>query len=143
VLLLAEEGSALVGMALTEPMRDDDGAGAVIADGGFVGYLYVTPQRWGEGIGGQLLDTIVDDARSQNYRRIRLWTAADNERSHRLYRSRGFKPTGRVVHDEGEWVCEIAFKPPSVLARRTRSDDLPEHWPRQAHSTLEPRREGP
>ena len=58
-LLVAEDSSALLGMACAEPMRDEDGAGAVIPGGLFLGYLYVVPTRWGEGIGGQLLDAIV------------------------------------------------------------------------------------
>lgn len=111
-LLVAEEGAALVGMALAEPMRDDVGAGAVIADGGFLGYLYVVPDRWGEGIGGRLLDAVLEDARTRSYRRIRLWTHADNERSHSLYLSRGFSPTGRVVESESEWAYEITHAPP-------------------------------
>jgi ribosomal protein S18 acetylase RimI-like enzyme len=34
---------------------------------------------------------------------MHLWTHEDNERAHRLYRSRGFEPTGRSADGEGEW----------------------------------------
>lgn len=43
---------------------------------------------------------------------IYLWTHEhQNERAHRLYRSRRFVPTGRATHDDegqliGEWCCE-------------------------------------
>jgi GNAT superfamily N-acetyltransferase len=110
-LLVAEDSSALLGMASAEPMRDEGGAGAVIPGGLFLGYFYVVPTRWGEGIGGLLLDAVVADARRHNYRQVRLWTHEDNDRSRRLYRSRGFRPTGRVADGEGEWVSDLSLEP--------------------------------
>jgi GNAT superfamily N-acetyltransferase len=112
-LLVAEDSSALLGMASAEPMRAEDGAGAVIPGGLFLGYLYVVPTRWGEGIGGMLLDAVVSHGRHHNYWRFRLWTHEDNDRSHRLYRSRGFRPTGRVVDGEGEWMRDLARVTPA------------------------------
>jgi GNAT superfamily N-acetyltransferase len=105
--LLATEGPAVVGMAAAEPMRGDDGTGPVIPGGCFVNLLFVAPERWGEGIGGALLDAVLAEAKRRHYSRIRLWTHEDNERSHRLYRSRGFAPTGRTAAGEGEWEREI------------------------------------
>ena len=105
--LLANEGPAWVGMASAEPLRGEDGAGPVIAGGCFVNLLFVVPERWGEGIGGVMLDAVLAEAKRRNCSRIRLWTDEENERSHRLYRSRGFSPTGRILESEGEWVREI------------------------------------
>jgi GNAT superfamily N-acetyltransferase len=81
--LVADEGSALVGMASAEVLRGEDGAG------------------------GLILDAVLGEAKRRHYSRIHLWTHEDNERSHRLYRSRGFSPTGRTGHGEGEWAREI------------------------------------
>jgi GNAT superfamily N-acetyltransferase len=75
--------------------------------GCFLSYLFVVPERWGEGIGGVILDAALDEAKRRHYSRIHLWTHEDNVRSHGLYRSRGFSPTGRVANGEGEWACEI------------------------------------
>jgi len=111
-LWVAEEGTAVVGMASAEPMRNNDGAGAVIPGGCFLSYLYVDPDRWGEGIGGLILDAVLTDAKGRNHSQIRLWTHEDNVRSHRLYRSRGFFPTGRIAGGEGEWAREITREPP-------------------------------
>jgi GNAT superfamily N-acetyltransferase len=105
--LVAHEGSALVGMASAEPHREEDGAGPVIRGGCFLNLLFVVPERWGEGIGGAILDAVLAEATQRQYKRIHLWTHEDNERSHRLYRSRGFSPTGRVADGEGEWKREI------------------------------------
>ena len=105
--LLANEGPALVGMASAEALRGEGGAGSVVPGGCFLGYLFVVPERWGEGIGGVILDAVLAEAKRRRYSRIHLWTHEDNERSHRLYRSRGFSPTGRTSDGEGEWVREI------------------------------------
>jgi RimJ/RimL family protein N-acetyltransferase len=104
--LLANEGPALVGMASAEPQRGEEGAGPVIPGGCFLGYLFVVPERWGEGIGGIILDAVLAEAKRRHYSRIHLWTHEDNERSHRLYRSRGFSPTGRTADGDGEWARE-------------------------------------
>jgi GNAT superfamily N-acetyltransferase len=105
--LLASDGQASVGMASAGPLRGDDGAGPVLPGGCFLHYLFVVPERWGEGIGGLVLDAVLAEAKRQHYSRIHLWTNEDNERSHRLYRSRGFLPTGRTADVEGEWAREI------------------------------------
>ena len=107
-LVVAEDGPELIGMASAEPSRDDDGAGAVIPGGCFLSHLFVVPERWGEGVGGRVLDAVLADARARSYRWIRLWTDEDNERSHLLYRSRGFRPTGRTSGGEGEWARDLA-----------------------------------
>ena len=101
--LLASDGPAFVGMASAEPLRGEGGVGPPIPGGCFLNLLFVVPERWGEGIGGALLDAVLAEAEQQDYSRIHLWTHVDNERSHRLYRSRGFSSTGRMLDDEGEW----------------------------------------
>jgi GNAT superfamily N-acetyltransferase len=105
--LLANDGPALVGMASAEALRGEDGAGQDITGGCFLNLLFVVPARWGEGIGGVILDAVLAEAKRRHYSRIHLWTHEDNERSHRLYRSRGFSPTGRLADGEGEWSREI------------------------------------
>jgi GNAT superfamily N-acetyltransferase len=105
--LLANEGPALVGMASAEALRGEDGAGPVIPGDCFLNLLFIVPERWGEGIGGVILDAVLAEVKRRDYLRIHLWTDEDNERSHRLYRSRGFSPTGRTAGGEGEWAREI------------------------------------
>jgi GNAT superfamily N-acetyltransferase len=94
-------------MASAEPLRNEDGAGPAIPGGCFLNSLFVVPERWGEGIGGTILDAVLAEARRRHYSRIHLWTHEDNARSHRLYRSRGFSPTGRTTGGEGEWAREL------------------------------------
>lgn len=94
-------------MASTEALRGRDGAGPVIPGGSFLAYLFVVPERWGEGIGGLVLDAVLAEAKRRRCSRIHLWTHEDNERSRRLYRGRGFTPDGPSPGDEGEWAREI------------------------------------
>jgi GNAT superfamily N-acetyltransferase len=103
--LVANEGPAFVGMASADALWGEDGTD--IPGGCFLSYLFVVPERWGQGIGGIILDAVLAEAKRRHYSRIHLWTHEDNERSHRLYRSRGFSPTGRTADGEGEWAREI------------------------------------
>jgi GNAT superfamily N-acetyltransferase len=112
-LVLATEGQA-VGMASAEPLRGEDGSGAAVPGGCFISYLFVVPERWGEGIGALILDAVLVEAKRRDYSRTHLWTHEDNERSHRLYRSRGFSRTGRTGDGMAEWAREI--DPPSAEA---------------------------
>ncbi len=105
--MLAYEGPALVGMAFVEPLKAEHGASSEIPGGCFLNYLFVVPERWGEGIGGILLDAVLVEAKRRQYASIHLWTYEDNQRSQGLYRSRGFSPTGRVKDRQGEWAREI------------------------------------
>jgi GNAT superfamily N-acetyltransferase len=103
--LVASEGPAFVGMASADALWGEDGT--VMPGGCFLSYLFVVPERWGEGIGGMILDAVLAEAKRRHYSRVHLWTHHDNERSHRLYRSRRFSPTGRTADGEGEWAREI------------------------------------
>jgi GNAT superfamily N-acetyltransferase len=104
---VAAEESALAGMAYAKPLRGGDGTGPVIPGSCFLGLLYVVPGRWGEGIGGALLDAVLAESKRRHYTRILLLTHQNNARSHRLYRRHGFSLTGRTVDDKGEWARGI------------------------------------
>ena len=112
--LVGRDGTEAVAMAFVHPFRADGGSGDVIASTWFLSLIYVVPERWGEGIGGRLLDVVIDEAKRRGCHHMYLWTHEhQNERAQRLYRSRSFAPTGRTMHDEegqpiGEWCydCE-------------------------------------
>jgi GNAT superfamily N-acetyltransferase len=112
--LIGRDGTEAVAMALIHPFRARGGSGDVIPGMWFLSLIYVLPDRWGKGIGGMLLDTVIAEANRRGCHRIYLWThERQNERAHRLYCSRSFAPTGRTMHDDegqpiGEWCfdCE-------------------------------------
>jgi GNAT superfamily N-acetyltransferase len=89
--------------ALAEPSRANDGLGPVVPGACFLNSVFVVPERWGQGIGGTILDAVLAEAKRRRCSRISLWTAADDDRTRRLYRSHGFSPTGRPQHGQAEW----------------------------------------
>lgn len=105
-LLVATEGSEMVAVAAAWNLRDQSGSGQVMPGACFLGFLYVVPERWAKGLGGAVLDAVIAEAGRRRQSRIHLLTHADNERAQRLYRSRGFSPTGRSEGEQGEWVKE-------------------------------------
>jgi GNAT superfamily N-acetyltransferase len=97
-------------MALVSPFRAAAGTGPVVPGASFLNLIYVLPERWGQGIGGRILDAVIDEATRRGTPRIHLWThELDNERAQRLYAGRRFLRTGATLLDEdgavtAEWV---------------------------------------
>jgi GNAT superfamily N-acetyltransferase len=108
--LIGRDGGEVVAMALVQPFRTSGGTGNVIPGALFLSLIYVLPDRWGQGIGGTMLDAVIAEGARRGCHRIYLWThEQQNERAHRLYRSRRFSQTGRTAHDDagkpiGEWL---------------------------------------
>jgi GNAT superfamily N-acetyltransferase len=109
--LIGRDGNEAVAMALVNPFRADGGSGDVVAGTWFLSLIYVLPERWGEGIGGMILDAVIGQAHRRGCRHIYLWTHEhQNERAHRLYRSRSFAPAGRTMQDgEGHLIGEWCY----------------------------------
>lgn len=59
--------------------------------------LAVHPDLHGRGVGRFLLADAIEYARSEKFRSVLLNTQTDNRRALNLYRSFGFRPTGRIV----------------------------------------------
>ncbi|GAA3344083.1 GNAT family N-acetyltransferase [Amorphoplanes nipponensis] len=60
--------------------------------------LLVHPDGRGLGLGGRLVDTCLDFARSRGYRTVRLWTNDPLIAARRIYLDRGFTLTGEEPH---------------------------------------------
>ena len=99
-LLVADDAGEIVGMALGMQGLADDGAGPPDPGLCFISMVYVAPDRWGEGLGGRIVDAVLTEARSRGYTRAQLWTHADNLRAQRLYEGRGFRRSGREKEDD-------------------------------------------
>jgi ribosomal-protein-alanine N-acetyltransferase len=80
----------------------EDDAGAVVGYAGLIAYpeeahiatIGVTGERQGQGIGAQLLDTLLAEADTRSLV-VLLEVRADNEAAQGLYRRRGFTEIGR------------------------------------------------
>jgi len=82
-------------------VADDDGVitgyGGLLAQRGGqadVLTLAVAAHRWGEGIGGALLDRLLTEAARRGCSEVFLEVRVDNDRAQRLYRRRGFTDIG-------------------------------------------------
>ena len=106
--IVGRDGDEDVAMALVSPFRAHRGAGEIVPGAAFLNLIYVLSDRWGEGIGGAVLDTVIEEAARRGCEQIHLWThEGDNERAQRLYLGRGFRRTGLVDRDEaGEQIAE-------------------------------------
>lgn len=99
-LVVADDAGEVTGMALAMQACADDGAGPPVSGLCHIAMVFVAPDRWGEGVGGQLVDAVLAEARDRGYDRAQLWTHVDNGRGQRLYDGRGFRRSGREKDDD-------------------------------------------
>ncbi len=84
--VVADDGVAIAGMAFA--CAADEGKTVTLSQ------LYVRPDRQGQGIGGMLLDEIIDSF--PDAERIRLEVEPANARAIAFYRAQGFVEIGRT-----------------------------------------------
>jgi RimJ/RimL family protein N-acetyltransferase len=69
------------------------------------------PATWGDGLGTDAVDAVVDFAFGQlRMERVWLGTADDNPRAHAAYRKAGFSLEGRLrraYYQDGRWIDEL------------------------------------
>ena len=75
----------IVGMALAEPGRFEDGAGGPDPSLLHISMVFVRPTAQRTGVGLPLVLHILDVARSMGYQRVGVWTARENSPARRLY----------------------------------------------------------
>lgn len=56
--------------------------------------LYLNPDYWGVGLGGELMTAAVDALRAEGWREARLWVLEDNVRAQRFYLRHGWLADG-------------------------------------------------
>lgn len=100
-LIVAKEDVDLVGLVGGSPPT---GAGDLATAGPrtHLGWLAVTPARWGQGVADALMQAAEDGARRSGADHIVLSTHAYNGRARRFYERRGWTLTGnteRTPHD--------------------------------------------
>ncbi|MFI5907330.1 GNAT family N-acetyltransferase [Dactylosporangium sp. NPDC051541] len=104
LVVVVVDGPETVAMGLAEPGRADDGAGALIAGYGHVSMVFVAPARWGQGLGGLVLDGL----HAGGWERTTLWTRTGNARARRLYEKAGYRATGRAsTLGEGDGIMQL------------------------------------
>lgn len=85
----------IVGMALAEPGRFDDGGGDLDPSFLHISMVFVHPAAQRMGVGLPLVRHVLDVARSLRYGRVAVWTAEQNAPARALYERAGMTLTGR------------------------------------------------
>jgi ribosomal protein S18 acetylase RimI-like enzyme len=98
-VLVADDDGTVVGVTQGWPAREEDGAGPAIEGRCHLSMVFVSPWRWGEGIGGLLVDAALRHAAALGYDHVQLYTHEDNARAQGLYAGRGFRRDGDVKDD--------------------------------------------
>jgi GNAT superfamily N-acetyltransferase len=68
--------------------------GGLVEDGAELVSLWVHPSWRGRGVGDLLVQAVLEWAREQGHREVRLWVSADNAPAEHLYARHGFVRTG-------------------------------------------------
>lgn len=84
-LYIAEINSEPVGIGALRPLDAHEAE---------IKRMYVRPSSRGLGVGREILQRLIDDARALGYKTIRLDSARFMHEAHALYRSFGFVPSG-------------------------------------------------
>lgn len=102
---VAASDAGVVGMALLEPCRADDGAGVVVPDALHVSMVFIEPASQRQGVGSRLMRYALDTAHASGVSSVSLWTGCENTGARKLYEVLGMKPTRtRRVSETVEWV---------------------------------------
>lgn len=83
----------IVGMALAEPGRLDDGEGELDPSLLHISMVFVRPAAQRTGIGLPLVRHVLVVARSSRYQRVGVWTAEENMPARKLYERAGMTLT--------------------------------------------------
>jgi ribosomal protein S18 acetylase RimI-like enzyme len=104
--LVVEREGRVIGYAAFGPGHDGQRNGS--AAGEIIG-LYVHPDHWGEGAGGQLLSEALLQLGQRGLTRAVVWTMRDNALARRFYEKHGFRLDGysRESQRHGERLTEI------------------------------------
>ncbi len=100
-LLVAKATGGTLGMAGGTQGLADDGVGPPVRGSATSGPVFVAPDHRGRGLGGELVDAVLSEARTRGYGRAQGRTQADNARAQRLHESRGFGRSGREKRTTG------------------------------------------
>lgn len=61
-----------------------------------IGRIYLLPEYWGQGLGGQFLAWAINEARREGYKSLGLWVIEENTRARKAYEKAGFVHEGET-----------------------------------------------
>ncbi|HEY8475095.1 MAG TPA: GNAT family N-acetyltransferase [Natronosporangium sp.] len=104
--VLVEDGDQVVAIGFVVQALADDGASQEPLPGlAHVAMVGVHPDRWGQGLGGLVVEQAQRTAKERGYTRAQLWTQTTNRRAQRLYERLGWQESGKTkVDNHGELI---------------------------------------
>ena len=93
------------------PSRDGDAKPTT----GEISAIYVSPKKWGQGIGQELLSVAAGRAREKGFSEVTLWVLHANQRARKFYEKFGFVLDGSEKEDN-RWIDfvirEVRYRKP-------------------------------
>jgi GNAT superfamily N-acetyltransferase len=110
-VLVAEDGTGLVGFANVCPTRDQDESPERVGE---VAAIYLAPGAWGKGYGRQLMTMALEHLAGVGYQLATLWVLDTNMRAQRFYAAAGFRADGAdMLDDRGTFqLRELRYRRP-------------------------------
>jgi GNAT superfamily N-acetyltransferase len=105
-VLVALNVSRVVGFASGRPSPDEDAQPGQAEVGG----LYVDPDLWGRGVGGELLQALLRRLRTDGFTSATLWVLDANVAARRFYERRGWALNGAERVDPGRGATELRYR---------------------------------
>jgi ribosomal protein S18 acetylase RimI-like enzyme len=111
LLVVAELEGKCVGMGLGMQSRSAQDMAEPVLGTCYLSMIFVHPSWWGNGIGRRLTETVIEKAAVAGYKRLHLWTHANNTRAQQLYERLGFcRTVAEQSKDLGELIVEYGLK---------------------------------
>ena len=102
---VAASDAGIIGMALLEPSRAEDGTGVIVPDALHISMIFIDPVSQRQRVGSRLMRYALDNAQAFGISSVSLWTGSDNAAARKLYEVLGMKPTRiRRISETVEWV---------------------------------------
>ena len=106
-MLLADDDGELVGFSACGESRDDDADPSV----GEVRSFFVAADRWREGVGGRLMEAVLDSLRERACTEVTLWSFAANHRANAFYERFDFTRDGaQKTEDAWAHLPEVRYR---------------------------------
>ena len=95
--LVAEDDAEVLGFASFGRTRDADEDSTRVAE---ISAIYIHPDAWRQGIGGELLDRSLTELEREGFEVATLWVLESNRRGRDFYEAKGWRDDGGRKVDE-------------------------------------------
>ncbi|MEM7385709.1 MAG: GNAT family N-acetyltransferase [Verrucomicrobiota bacterium] len=109
-VLVAESQKGIEGLASFGEARDEDGQPGLHGE---IQTIYVSPSRWGQGIGQRLCSAAMDQLYAEGADSILLWVLERNGRARSFYERAGFVADGKTMTVRMGWeLAAVRYRHP-------------------------------